>query len=174
MKPINTNELNRSYLMFSFNFIALAAFSIFCLYLFFAAQNYEYSLLQDDANQADKLLSQRKDVIIQFDIILSRFSELSKFTSINSEEMDNQASMIEDIQQANFKIKDLIKQKQPATSSFLLYKKMVDDVTQMTGIQDSLFNSRFQLESIKSQLGSCLKVNHTAETKLSFGGFRVR
>jgi len=172
MKPINAKELNRSYLMFSVNFVALAAFSIFCLYLFFAAQNYEYSLLQDDASQAEKLLSKRKDVNTQFDIILSRFTELSKFTSINSEEMDNQASMLEDIQNANFKIKDLIKQEQSATSSFLLYKKMTDDVTQMAGIQDSLFNTRFQLESIKTQLGSCLKVNHSAEDKLSFGAFR--
>jgi hypothetical protein len=172
MKPINAKELNRSYLLFSVNFIALAAFAIFCLYVFFAAQSHEYDLLHDEANQAEHLLSRRKDVNTQFDLILSRFNELSKFTSINSEEMDNQASMLEDIQNANFKIKDLIKQEQPGTSSFLLYKKMTDDVTQMAGIQDSLFNTRFQLESIKTQLGSCLRVNHSAEKELSLGLFR--
>lgn len=172
MKPINTKELNRSYLLFSLNFIALAAFSIFCLYLFFAAQNYEYALLQDDASRAEKLLSKRKDINTQFDIILSRFNELSKFTSISSEEMDNQATMLEDIQNANFKIKDLIKEGQSGTDSFLLYKKMTDDVTQMAGIQDSLFNTRFQLESIKAQLGSCLRANHLAQDKLSMGAFR--
>jgi len=104
-------------------------------------------------------------------IILSRFNELSKFTSINSEEMDNLASMLDDIQNANFKVKDIIKQG-PGTDSFLLYKKMTDDVTQMAGIQDSLFNTRFQLESIKTQLGSCLRVNHSAEKELSLGLFR--
>jgi hypothetical protein len=69
-------------------------------------------------------------------------------------------------------IKDIIKQEQPGTSSFLLYKKMTDDVTQMAGIQDSLFNTRVQLESIKTQLGSCLRVNHSAEKELSLGLFR--
>ncbi|MDB4919070.1 hypothetical protein [Mucilaginibacter sp.] len=172
MKPINAKELNRSYVLFAINFTALAAFSIFCLYLFFAAQSYEYNLLRNEANQAEQLLSKRKDVNTQFDLILSAFNELSKFTTINSEEMDNQASMLEDIQNANFKIKDLIKQEQTGTSSFLLYKKMTDDVTQMAGIQDSLFNTRFQLESIKTQLGSCLRVNHSAEKKLSLGVFR--
>jgi DNA repair ATPase RecN len=172
MKPINAKELNRSYVLFSVNFIVLATFSIFCLYLFFAAQSYEYNLLRDEANQAEQLLSKRKDVNNQFDLILSRFNELSKFSSINAEEMDNQASMLEDIQNANFKIKDILKQQQSDMSSFKLYKKMTDDVTQMSGIQDSLFNTRFQLESIKTQLGSCLKVNHSAENKLSFGTFR--
>jgi hypothetical protein len=171
MKPINAQELNRSYLVFFINFAALVAFSIFCLYLFIAAQNYEYSLLKDDAIRAEKLLLKRKEVNTQFDIILSRFNELSKFTFINAREMDNQASMLEDIQNANLKLKDLINHEQ-ATSSFLLYKKMTDDVNQMAGIQDSLFITRFKLESYKLQLGSCLKLNHSAENKLSFGSFR--
>ncbi|HMI60697.1 MAG TPA: hypothetical protein VK518_07315 [Puia sp.] len=172
MKPINTKELKRSYLLFAVNFIALAAFSIFCLYLFFAAQDYENKLLQNDADQADRLLSKRKDINTQFDRILSRFNDLSQFSSINSEEMDNQAIMLEDIQKEIVNVKDLLKQQQQASASFLLYKKMTDDVTQMAGIQDSLFNSRFQLESIKTQLESCLRINHSAENKLSFGIFR--
>jgi hypothetical protein len=172
MKPINAKELKRSYLLFAVSFIALAGFSIFCLYLFFAAQNYEYSLLQNEANRADRLLSKRKDINTQFDLILSRFNDLSQFSSINSEEMDNQAIMLEDIQKAVVNVKDLLKQQQQGSASFLLYKKMTDDVTQMAGIQDSLFNSRFQLESIKTQLESCLRINHSAENKLSFGIFR--
>src|SRR5882757_10289644 len=100
MKPINAKELKRSYLLFAVNFIALAAFSLFCLYLFFAAQDYEYKLLQNDADRADRLLSKRKDLNTQFDLILSRFNDLSQFSSINSEEMDNQATMLEDIHNA--------------------------------------------------------------------------
>ena len=86
--------------------------------------------------------------------------------------MDNQAIMLEDIQKAVVNVKDLLKQQQQGSASFLLYKKMTDDVTQMAGIQDSLFNSRFQLESIKTQLESCLRINHSAENRLSLGVFR--
>lgn len=172
MKPINAKELKRSYIRFAMNFVVLAAFSIFCLYLFFAAQDYEYQLLRGDADRAGQLLSNRKDINAQFDLILSRFNELSKFSSINSEEMDNQATMLEDIRGATFKVKDLLKQQQRGTASFLLYQKMTDDVAQMAGIQDSLFNTRFQLESIRTQLESCLRVNHSAENKLSLGIFR--
>lgn len=169
MKPINAKELKRSYFLFAVNFIGLAAFSLFCLYLFFAAQDYEYKLLQDDADRANRLLSKRKDINTQFDLILSRFNDLSQFSSINPEEMDNQATMLQDIQQAVVNVKDILKQQQQGTASFLLYQKITDDVTQMAGIQDSLFNSRFQLESIKTQLESCLRINHSAENKLSFG-----
>lgn len=172
MKPVNAKELKRSYILFSVNFIVLAGFSIFCLYLFFAARDYEYRLLQNDVNTAGELLSRRKDVNTQFDLILSRFTDLSKFTTINSEEMDNQATLLQDIQDANYKIKELLKQQQRGTASFLLYTKMTDDVAQMAGIQDSLFDSRFQLESTKAQLESCLRVNHSAENKLSLGIFR--
>jgi len=172
MKPINAKELNRSYVAFSVNFIALAAFSIFCLYLFFAAQAYEYDLLRDEAKKTEELLSKRKEVNTQFDLILLRFNELSKFSTINAEEMDNQTSMLDDIHQANFTIKNIIKQQDFTGASFLLYKKMSDDVTQVAMIQDSLFNTRFQLESIKSQLESCLKVNRAAGDKLSSGIFR--
>lgn len=172
MKPINAKELNKSYKVFSLNFLALAGFSILCVYFFFASLQYDYNLLADNVNQSQQLLSKRKEINTQFDLILLRFNQLSRFTSTSSEEMNNQSIMIDDIQNANFKIKDIIKQQQSTASSFLLYKKMTDDVAQMAGIQDSLFNTRFQIESAKTQLESCLKVNHTAATTLSGGLFK--
>lgn len=172
MKPINAKELNKSYKVFSLNFVALSAFSILCVYLFFASQQYDYNLLADNVSQSQQLLAKRKEINTQFDLILLRFNQLSRFTSANSEEMNNQSAMIEDIQNANFKIKDIIKQQQSTASSFLLYKKMTDDVAQMAGIQDSLFTTRFQIESTKTQLESCLKVNHSASAALSGGLFK--
>lgn len=171
MKPINAKELKRSYILFIANFTALAALAVLCLYFFFAAQDYEFRLLRKEVEQSDQLVSQRKDINTQFDLILSRFDELSKFSSINSEEMDNQVTMLEDIHRSVLKVKDLVK-RQRGSASFLLYRTMTDNVTQMAGIQDSLFNSRFQLESLKAQLESCLRVNHSAENKLSLGVFR--
>ncbi len=172
MKPVNAKELNRAYLVFSANFIILAAFAIFCLYMFFSARQYEYNLLQQDVDRAERMLAKRRDVNAQFDLVISRFNDLSKFTTLNAEELDNQAIMLQDIQKAVFNIKDLLKQQSSGAPSFQLYQKLADDVAQMAGIQDSLFNSRFQLESVKSQLESCLKLNHAAEDKLSLGIFR--
>lgn len=171
MKPINAIELKRAYQLFSLNFIILLACSLICLCLFFSARNYEYHLLEQQADQSTQLLSKRKDINTQLDLILLRFNQLSKFNSITSEEMDNQVNMLEDIQNANAKIKDIIKDQQSNASSFLLYKKMTDDVEQMAGIQDSLSNTRFQIESIKAQLESCVKTSRSAENKLSNGNF---
>lgn len=172
MKPINSNELKRSYLVFSVNFGILIIFSIGCLYFFFATEQYEYHLIKDRVTQTEQLLAKRKEMNLQFDLILSGFNNLSRFSAVGSEEMDNQVIMLENIQDANFKIRDILKQAPADGASFMLYKKMTDDVTQMAGIQDSLFTTRFQLESIKSQLGNCLKINHSASSKLSLGIFR--
>ncbi|SEB17756.1 type VI secretion system TssO [Pedobacter hartonius] len=167
MKPINAKELNKSYRVFSLNFLALAAFSILCVYFFFASTQYDYDLLSDNMKKSRQLLARRREINTQFDLILLRFKQLSRFTSTNSEEMNNQSVMIDEIQNANFKIKETIKQQQSTAGSFLLYKKMTDDVAQMAGIQDSLFTTRFRIESTKTQLESCLQVNHSASAALS-------
>ena len=172
MKPINDRELKKAYITFGINFLILGLFSILCLYFFFATQRHEYRLLQHEVDDAEQLLSKRKDINTQFDLMQNRFNELSRFSSINAEEMDNQAIMLADIQTSIFKIKDLLKQQHKNTPSFALYQKMADDAAQMAGIQDSLFTTRFQLESVKSQLDACLRLNKSAQDKLSLGIFR--
>lgn len=172
MKPINAQELTKSYRLFILNFILLISFALICIYLFFSASKYEYQILEDKVKQTDQLLSKRKEINTRFDMILLKFKELSKYTSINSEELNNQAILLEDIQNNNFKIKEIIKKQQSAASSFLLYKKMSDDVTQMAGIEDSLFTTRFQIENIRTQLESCLHTNQSAADKLRAGRFR--
>lgn len=171
MKPINAKELTESYRYFVINFVLLTAMGLTCIYLFFAASKYEYQILEEKVKQTDQLLSRRKEINTKFDMILLKFKELSKYTSINAEELNNQAILLEDIQNNNFKIKEILK-KQPSTSSFLLYKKMSDDVTQMAGIEDSLFTTRFQIENIRTQLESCLHTNQSAADKLRAGRFR--
>lgn len=171
MKPINAKELKRAYIIFGVSFITLAVFSILCLSFFFATQRYERGLLQREVDQADLVLTKRKDINTQFDLIASKLNDLSRFTDIDPEEMDNQAIMLQDVQDAVFRINEILK-KQSQTPSFQLYRKMADDVTVMAGIQDSLFSTRFQLESMKAQLDACLRVNRSAGKKLSLGIFR--
>jgi hypothetical protein len=127
--------------------------------------------LEKEVKQTDQLLAKRKDINTKFDMILLRFKQLSKYTSINSEEMNNQAIMLEDIQNTNFKIKEIIKKEKSTVSSFLLYKKMTEDVSQMAGIQDSLFTTRFQIENLKTQLDACFRTNSTAARRIRGGRF---
>lgn len=170
MKPINAQELNKSYRLFILNFILLTSFSILCVYLFFVASKYEYAILEHEVKQTDQLVAKRKEINTSFDIILQRFKQLSKYTSINSEEMNNQAILLEDIQNTNYKIKEIVKKEKSDESSFLLYKKMTEDVAQMAGIQDSLFTTKVQLENLKVQLNTCLKLNQDAVNRLRGGG----
>jgi len=169
MKPINAQELRKSYQLFILNFSILIAFAILSIFLFFTASKYEYDILVKAVKQTDQLLAKRKEINTNFDVILMRFKQLSKYTAINSEEMNNQAILLEDIQNANFRIKDLIKKESSTESSFLLYKKMTEDVAQMAGIQDSLFSTKFQIENIRAQWESCNKTNKTAIQKIKSG-----
>lgn len=172
MKPINAQELTKSYVHFTINFVLLTLSAIFCVYLFFAASTFEYKLLEDKVKKNEQLLAKRREINTRFDVILMRFSQLSKYTSINSEEMNNQAILLGDIQNSNFKIKEIISKEQSAASSFQLYRKMSDDVAMMAGIQDSLFTTRFQIENIRTQMESCVHTNQSAATRLRAGRFR--
>lgn len=172
MKPINAQELSKSYLQFIISFFLLISTALLCIYFFFAASTFEYKILEEKVKQTELLLTKRKEINSRFDMILLRFKQLSKYTSFNAEELNNQAILLGDIQDNNTKIRDIILKEQSAASSFLLYKKMSDDVAQMAGTQDSLFTTRFQIENIKVQLESCLHTNQSAADRLRAGRFR--
>lgn len=172
MKPINAQELTKSYWHFIISFVLLTGTALFSVYLFFAASTFEYKLLEDRVKETDQLLSKRREINTGFDVILLRFKQLSKYTSMNSEEMNNQAILLSDIQKSNFSIKEVIKKEKSTAPSFLLYKKMSDDVVQMAGIQDSLFTTRFQIENLRAQLESCVHTNQSAAARLRAGRFR--
>ncbi|MCX2478060.1 hypothetical protein OQY15_03095 [Pedobacter sp. MC2016-15] len=76
-----------------------------------------------------------------------------------------------DIQNINFRIKDILKLYPSDAASFQLYQKMTDDITQMAAVQDSLNATKFQIENIRNQLETCLNANHRVEGKLKAGIF---
>jgi hypothetical protein len=172
MKPINAQELTKSYVHFVLNFVLLTFSALLCIYLFFSASAFEYKILEGKVKENEKLLAKRRDINTKFDMILMRFNQLSKYTSVNSEEMNNHAILLGDIQNSNFKIKEIIKNEQSNASSFLLYKKMSDDVAQLAGIQDSLLTTHFQIENLRSQMEACVHTNQSAANRLRAGRFR--
>ncbi|RQO75088.1 hypothetical protein DBR43_06865 [Pedobacter sp. KBW06] len=174
MKPINAQELSRSYRLFVLNFILLTSFAILCVYLFFVSSKFEYQLLEKEVKQTDMLLAKRKEINTNFDMILQRFQQLSKngSTVIGSVEMNNQAIILEDIQNKNFRIREIIKEQKSDAGSFQLYKKMTDDVVQMAVIQDSLLGTKVAIARLKYQLESCRKTNLAGNKKLKSGIFK--
>lgn len=171
MKSINALEIKRSYTIFILHFISLTAFSIFCIFLFFVASNREYSLLDQKVKETEKLSSLRKEINVNFDLVLLRFKELSRYRNYNADELSKQSILLEDIQNANNKIKSLIDKKPESGISFTLYEKMNNNVAAMANLQDSLFTSRYSIESYRDQLNNCLKANRSAVTRIRSGRF---
>jgi len=166
MKPINAFEIKKSQRLFILYFILLSLFSVCCVFLFFAASDREYFLLEKKVKETDKLTLLRKEINTNFDLILLRFSELGKFNKYNADELSKQAILLEDIQNANYRIKDLIAKKPVASESFELYEKLNNNVGVMASLQDSLFDSRFSIQSYKDQLDDCLKINRAAISRI--------
>ncbi|WP_316804313.1 hypothetical protein [Pedobacter nototheniae] len=171
MKSINALEIKRSYTIFILNFIFLTAFSILCIFLFFNASNREYELLDQKVKETEKLSSLRKEINVNFDLVLLRFKELSRYRTYNADELSKQSILLEDIQNANNKIKSLIDKKPVSSISFKLYEKMNNNVATMANLQDSLFTSRYSIESYRDQLDNCLKANRSAVTRIRSGRF---
>jgi chromosome segregation ATPase len=124
------------------------------------------ALLNKKVRESDKLIAIRADINNNFDIILQRMQQLSQYTKMNSEELNNQNILLNDIQESNQKIQAELQQNPIHLKSFDLYKKLSDNISTAATIKDSLFTTRFQIESLRSQLESCNKTNTTAVNKI--------
>lgn len=171
MKPINAFEIRKSYRIFLLYFLFLTVSAIGCIYLFFAASDREYVLLEKKVAETEKLTILRKEINTKFDIILLRFSELSKFRNYDANELSKQAILLGDIQDANAKLKDLISRKPVNSPSFELYERLNNNVSALAVQQDSLSNTRFSIESYREQLNNCIRINKTAAAKIRNGRF---
>jgi len=171
MKPLNINEINKSYQNFILNFINLIIISVFCIFIFLLASEHEYEILEKRVRQTDALFLRRKEINLLTDELLARFQQLSTYHTVSSESLNNQSILMGDIQNINFRIKDILKLYPSDAASFQLYQKMTDDITQMAAVQDSLNATKFQIENIRNQLETCLNANHRVEGKLKAGIF---
>ncbi|MGM9476716.1 hypothetical protein ACS5PU_09805 [Pedobacter sp. GSP4] len=171
MKPVNAIEIRSAYTKFILNFVFLSLFSIFCIYLFFAASDYEYTLLDKKVKESEKLTYLRKDINTNFDLILVRFKELAQYRDYNANEISKQGILLADIQSANNRIKDLVSKQATATPSFELYRKLNINVGAMADLQDSLIKSRGDIQRYKEQINDCQRVNQAAANKIRNGRY---
>lgn len=169
MKPINATEIRNSYVKFILNFVFLTLFSIFCIYLFFNASDYEYALLDKRVKETEKLSYLRKDINTNFDLILVRLKELAQYRDYNANEMSKQSILLSDIQAANNRIKDLITKETNPRLSFDLYKKLNNNVGAMADLQDSLMQSRGDIQRYKERIEECQRANQSASKKIRNG-----
>jgi hypothetical protein len=166
MKPVNNSDLRNAYLKFIGYFVTLLIFSVFGVYLFFLTANREVLLLNGSAKESDRLIAIRNDINANFDFILLRMQQLSQYTKMSSSELNNQNLILNDIQESNQKIQAKLQQNPVGLKSFVMYKKMSDNITAAANIKDSLFTTRYQIESLRSQLESCNKTNTVAVNKI--------
>ncbi|MGN8070336.1 hypothetical protein [Mucilaginibacter sp. 22184] len=167
MKPINIIDLNRSYRVFIMYLAGLLMFAVVTVYFFFLTSSHEMVLLNAKVKQTDQLVAIRNDINNSFEVILMRMQQLSQYSRMNSEELNNQNTLLNDIQENNQHILDKLQSNPYPLKSFDLYKKLSNHIATIANVKDSLFTTRFQIESLRSQLESCNKINKAAASKLS-------
>jgi len=167
MKPVNNTDLNRAYRKFIMYLITLLGFAILIVYFFFATAGRELDLLNARVRKTDQLIALRTDINNSFELILLRMQQLSQYAQINSQELGNQSQLLNDIQESNQHIQERLQSNPYPLKSFELYKKLSDDIETIATVKDSLFTTRYQIESLRSQLDACSRVNKTAINELN-------
>ena len=167
MKPVNLNDLNRAYRIFLTYLGLLLIFSVLTVYFFFVTSGREMVLLNAKAHETDQLMAIRNDINGNFELILLRMQQLSQYSKMNAEELNNQNILLNDIQESNQHIQEKLQSNPYPLKSFELYKKLSNNIATIANVKDSLFTTRFQIESLRSQLESCNKTNKTAISRLS-------
>jgi hypothetical protein len=166
MKPINNSELRRAYIKFLSYFAFLLVFSVLAVFFFFMTANREVLMLNARVKQSNKLMAARTDINANFDLIMLRMQQLSQYTKMNSSELNNQNLILNDIQETNMKIQAKLQDNHIPLKSFDLYKKLSDNVATAANIKDSLFTTRFQIESLRSQVEACNRANQSAVNRI--------
>jgi hypothetical protein len=166
MKPINSSDLRNAYLKFISYFITLLLFSVIGIYFFFLTTGKEVAILNERVKESDRLIAIRTDINSNFDFILMRMQQLSQYTKMNSAELNNQNLLLNDIQESNLRIQAKLQQNTIPLKSFDMYKKLSDNVSTVATIKDSLFTTRFQIESARSQLESCNRTNNSVVSRI--------
>lgn len=167
MKPINNSDLNRAYRKFIMYLVTLLTFAITIVYFFFATSGRELLLLNARVKKTDQLIALRSDINNSFEVILLKMQQLTQYAKMNSQELSNQTQLLNDIQESNQHIQERLQSNPYPLKSFELYKKLSNDIETIASIKDSLFTTRFQIESLRSQLESCGHVNKTAINQLN-------
>ena len=166
MKPINSQELNSAYRTFLLYFAGLILFSVCCVFSFFYAAEREIDILNAKVKESDQLMRLHKEVYTNFELILYRMQQLSSYTDMNATEASNQSVLLNSIQESNLKIQNLVRDKSEELPSFKLYSKLSENVALAASVKDSVFTTRFQIASLKSQLESCNRTNTAAIRRL--------
>jgi len=169
MKPINNRDILKAYRNFLLLFALLLVFSITGVYFFFLTSSQEIALLNKKVIESERLVTIRSDINNDFEQIMQRMQQLSDFSNMSSAELNNQTLLLNDIQEANQRIQNKLQQNEFPLKSFQLYQKLSNNINTAATIKDSLFTTRFMIESARQQLESCNKTNQSAITKIKKG-----
>ncbi|WP_291911123.1 type VI secretion system TssO [Chitinophaga sp. CB10] len=169
MKPINLQELNRSYFKFIIHFVILILFVLMGVACFFFTGRHELRLLGEQSRTYDQLTYYREEVTSRFDNVLLKLRSLSQYVNADAQELSNQALLINGVQSDNNRVRGLLDERRQLTvaPSYELYGKMTRNVMVLASLKDSLSQTRFQMESLREQLEACDHSTKKAMKKLN-------
>lgn len=172
MKPLNFESLRKAYLVLVAHFSLLVALSLLCLFFYFHTKAIDYRLIGQQFEHLRRQETIRREIDAEMEKVQEKFNWLSQFRKLSPEEMDDQYNTLASVRESNARVRHLLEGMDPKSNSYRLYWKLTNELSTLTGTQDSLFSTRFQIASIKEQLAACLRTHRLAEEKLSKGIFK--
>lgn len=170
MKPLNIITLKSSYKNFVIHFSLLILFSIICVFFYYQTKNADFILINKRLELVNKNEEARKGVDAELQVVRAKLTSISRAHFTNFEDLDNQYITLALVKEKVNKIGELIENMDTKTLRYGMYKRLSGDLTPMIVTQDSLFTTRFEIQSIKEQLDACLRTYNTAKSKLRGGG----
>lgn len=166
MKPINSDDLRSSYRKFFLLFALLLTFSVTSVYFYFLTADREIALLNKKVTESEKLISIRSQINGDLELIVQRLQDLSAYTRLNPTQTDNRSLLAIDVQNANQRIIGIIQQNKLPLKSFDFYQKLSDHIKTALTVKDSIYITRYQLESARTQINLCQAANNAAIARL--------
>lgn len=169
MRPINIRELKGAYIGFMAHFLWLLILIILCTVSYFATSRREMELLSKRAREYDQIKYNREEISGRFDNVLWRLRSLTQYVKADPEEYSNQAVLLNAVQAGDQGIRGMLDGESDSLDdpARYLYRRMSGHVVLLTTMEDSLSQTRFQIESLREQLNACSAANQAAARSLS-------
>jgi hypothetical protein len=169
MKPLNIITLKSSYMSFLTHFSLLILFTIICIFFYYQAKNVDFLLINKRLELINKQEEARKEVDAELLMIRAKLASISRTHSTDYDDLDNQYVALALVKEKSSKISKLLGNMDTNTLRYGMYQRLSEDLTPMVVMQDSLFTTRFEIQSIKDQLDVCLRTYNVAKSKLRGG-----
>ena len=161
MKPLNSREINKAFIVFMVYFAVLLGVCLLCVYTYFSTAESEGIILMKQVNKYDQVFAKHQQLADQTSSIYNHMQLL------NSDRINNSLELQRLISNEKDKLNKMMQQAgSDQAANFTVYDNLSKKLNTLLGIKDSIRLVGIDEDLLRSDLMACINDNKQFKKKL--------